>query len=136
MARLHKLVSKDKRLAFWGPALANMQDILRKHTLNEVCAIQWQQCVEKACAALKELPQERVCRVQYEEFVRNPIEELSRVLEFMGVEAPMDEIETAVSAVSDKSLGKGRQTLGQDEVKHLEELVGDTLRKFGYLENV
>lgn len=134
-ARVHKLLSKDKRLAFWGPVLANMQDILRKHTLNEVCAIQWQQCVEKADAALNELPQERVCRVQYEKFVRNPIEELSRVLEFMGVPVGHGEIEAAVTNVSDKSLGKGRQSLGKDEVTHLEELVGDTLQKFGYLEN-
>jgi len=53
----------------------------------------------------------------------------------MGVPVGHGEIEAAVTNVSDKSLGKGRQSLGKDEVTHLEELVGDTLQKFGYLEN-
>lgn len=134
-ARIHKLLSKDKRLAFWGPALENMQDILRKHTLNEVCAIQWQQCVEKANSALNDLQEDKVCRVKYEAFVSNPKQELSRILEFMNVDASKDQIEQAVIGVSAKSLGKGRKSLSEHEVAHLEQLVGVTLSKFGYLNN-
>lgn len=134
-ARVHKLLSKDKRLAFWGPALSSMQDILRKHTLNEVCAIQWQQCVEKADSALSKLPEDQVCRVSYETFVRNPEEELTRILAFMNISATKNQIADAVASVSPKSLGKGRQSLDEEEVAHLESLVGETLLKFGYLEH-
>ena len=132
-ARIHRLFSKDKRLAFWGPALNNMQDILAKHTLNEVCAIQWQQCVEQANTALAQLPEEKVCRVKYETFVRDPKAELARVLTFIGVDATNAQLDQAVASVSANSLGKGRKSLGEDEVAHLEDLVGETLSRFGYL---
>jgi hypothetical protein len=134
-ARVHRFFSKEKRLAFWGPALDNMQAILTKHTLNEVCAIQWQQCVEKADVALNCLPQDQVCRVQYEAFVRDPKTELARVLQFIGAEFTSVQLDVAVAGVSAKSLGKGRKSLGDDEVAHLESLVGETLSKFGYSDN-
>ena len=132
-ARLHRFFSKEKRLAFWGPELNDMQSILKKHSLNEVCALQWQQCVEKADRALKLLPQGQVCRVQYETFVKEPKLELSRILNFMGIEASGQQLEQAVVGVSSESVGKGRQLLGKDEVKNLENLVGVTLSKFGYI---
>lgn len=134
-ARIHKAFSKEKRLAFWGPSLENMYGILAKHSLNEVCAIQWQQCVEKADAALNELPVEKVYRLKYEAFVNDPVDELARLLDFIGIRVSKDEVVNAVSGVSAKSLGKGRQALGDGEVEKLEVLVGDTLHKFGYLDN-
>jgi len=134
-ARLHRFFSKDKRLAFWGPELNEMQAILKKHSLNEVCAIQWRECVEKADGALKLLSQDQVCRVQYETFVNEPVSELSRVLDFMGIEANEQQLKKGVNGVSAESVGKGRQLLGEEEVRNLENLVGMTLKKFGYLEN-
>lgn len=134
-ARLHRFFSKENKLAFWGPQLSEMQCIIKNHTLNEVCAIQWKECVEKADAALSLLPQNQVCRIQYETFVKEPKSELNRVLKFMGVEASEKQLEHATIGVSAKSIGKGRQLLGHDEVRNLENLVGITLKKFGYLEN-
>ena len=134
-SRLHRVLSKEKRLAFWGPELNDMQNILAKHSLNEVCAIQWQQCVEKADEALDLLVQDQVCRVQYESFVSNPKNELARVLKFMGVEASEKQLEQSTLGVSAKSVGKGRDSLGVEEVENLEKLVNKTLGKFGYLKN-
>jgi len=131
-ARLYRFFSKDNRLAFWGPELNEMQVILKKHSLNEVCAIQWRECVEKADRALKLLPQNQVCRVQYESFVKEPKLELSRIINFMGIEASGQQLEQAVVGISSESVGKGRQLLGKDEVKNLENLLGVTLSKFGY----
>ena len=134
-ARLHRFFSKEKRLAFWGPKLNEMQDILARHSLNEACAIQWQECVEKADKELDFLGQDKVCRVQYEGFVSNPKYELARVLKFLGVEATEKQLVRATAGVSANSVGKGRQSLGNDEVRNLENLVGMTLTKFGYMEN-
>jgi ATP-binding cassette subfamily B protein len=50
--RVYRLFSREKRLAFWGPAFEGMDAVLKAHTLNEVCALQWQQCVNKAEAGL------------------------------------------------------------------------------------
>lgn len=132
-ARLHRFFSSEKRLAFWGPALNNMQQVLSDHSLNEVCAIQWQQCVEKAELGLAEVRDDRVHRVCYEEFVRHPVQELEKILSFLGFQLEPGMVAEAVKGVSSKSLGKGRASLGSDEVEKLEALVGTTLRKYGYL---
>lgn len=132
-ARVYRLASKERRLAFWGPALNDMQSILKSHTLNEVCAIQWQQCVEKAEAAFSQMPAEKVVRVRYEDFVREPEVELTRILEFIGLDVMPEEISRAVEGVSEKSVGKGRKALGEREVARLEALVEETLKRYDYL---
>ena len=133
-ARLFRLVSRKKRLAFWGPALADMQEILQKHTLNEVCALQWQRCVDLAEEALAGMPEEKVLRVQYETFVREPEAEMRRILGFLGHDEVSDEaITQAVAGVSSATIGKGRRALGEEEVAHLESLVGSSLQRHGYL---
>ncbi len=132
-ARLYQLISREKRLAFWGPALDGMQHLLQNHTLNEVCALQWQRCVDQADKAFSEMPTDKVVRLRYEDFVRQPEEELSRVLEFIGKEVEPEKLAKAVEKVSPRSLGKGRKALGEQEVANLEALVRDTLKRYDYL---
>ena len=132
-ARLYRLISKEKRLAFWGPALDDMQKILQKHTLNEVCAIQWQCCIEKAEEAFSQMPKDKVVRVRYEDFVREPVGELNRILEFLGRDIELQRVVKAVECVSPLSLGKGRKAMGEGEVENLEALIGETLKRYGYL---
>src|SRR5690554_5588623 len=132
-ARLYRFFSREKRLAFWGPALDNMQEILAKHTLEEVCALQWQRCVEQSEKAFTDMPAGKVIRIRYEDFVRSPKEELKRILDFIGREESEEVIGSAVVGVSAKSLGKKRQALGAEKVRQLEELVGKTLKRYDYL---
>jgi len=132
-ARVYRLISREKRLAFWGPALDNMQSILQNHTLNEVCALQWQRCVDNAEKAFSEMPADKVVRVRYEDFVHQPVQELARILEFVGKEVEREKITKAVEGVSPRSLGKGRKALGEQEVANLEALVGETLKRYDYL---
>ncbi len=129
-ARLHRLISRERRLAFWGPAFNNIQDILQRYTLNEVCALQWQRCVDNVFSLM---PDDKVIRVCYEDFVRYPGRELKKILTFMQHEVPTEQITEAVKGVSSKSLGKGRKALGEKEVRHLESFVGGTLERYGYL---
>ncbi len=132
-SRLYRFFSKNKRVAFWGPVLNNMHSILNSYSLNEVCAIQWQKCIEKADQGLSGIDSDRVCRVSYEKFVKAPSNELERILKFIRVDTQKSEISKAVKNISNKSLGKGRIALGAKEVKKLESLVGTTLKKYGYL---
>lgn len=131
-ARVYRLISREKRLAFWGPALPDMQALLLNHTLNEVCALQWQRCVDKAEEAFSAMPEDKVVRIRYEDFVRQPTVELNRILKFLGIEAETKQIDAAVKGVSVRSLGKGRSALGHEDVARLEHLVGDTLDRYGY----
>lgn len=132
-ARIFRFFSKEKRLAFWGPALDNMQSLLQRHTLNEVCALQWQRCVDKSEQAFSSMPADKVVRVRYEDFVLEPLRELSRIVKFMGLDIEPDKLALAVQGVSSRSVGKGRHALGKEEVENLEELVGSTLKRYDYL---
>ncbi|PHR95989.1 MAG: sulfotransferase [Leeuwenhoekiella sp.] len=132
-ARVYRFISRENRLAFWGPALDGMQTILQNHTLNEVCALQWQRCVDNAEKAFSEMPADKVVRVRYEDFVRQPEQELTRILKFMGKDIEPGAIAKAVEGVSPRSLGKGRNALGEQEVANLEALVGETLKRYDYL---
>jgi hypothetical protein len=132
-ARIYQLFSREKRVAFWGPALDQMDSLLKKHTLNEVCALQWQRCIDKSEQAFASMPADKVVRVRYENFVRDPVGELSCILKFMGLDFQPDELAQAVEGVSSHSVGKGRKALGEEEVENLEELVGNTLKRYDYL---
>ena len=132
-SRFYRLVSKEKHLAFWGPTLKNQQLILQNHSLNEVCALQWQQCVDKAEEAFSKMPNGKVVRIRYEDFVSQPKEELRRILQFVGKSVTAEAITTAVKGVSSRSLGKGRRALGDAEVVKLEKLVGKTLKRYAYV---
>lgn len=131
-SRFYRFFSREKRLAFWGPALDCMPEILEKNSLNEVCALQWQRCVENAERAFANMPQDKVIRVRYEYFVRAPQEELTRIVRFLGLEVSRDSVNDAVSGVSSKSIGKGRAALEDTEVSRLESLVQETLDRYGY----
>lgn len=131
-SRMYKFFSKQKRLAFWGPIFNDIDDILKEHSLDEVCAIQWQRCVEASEEILSTMPEDKVLHLRYENFVTKPFEELSRIVNFLGIEVSDIELQCSVQNVSSKSLGKGRMALGNDKCQELELLIGDTLKRLGY----
>lgn len=132
-ARIYRFFSTEKRLAYWGPVLDEMQSILQRHTLNEVCALQWKRCVDKSEEAFASMPANKLVRVRYEDFVQKPLEELDRILNFIGLDVPSHLVQRAVKGVSDRSVGKGRKILGVQEVKKLEMLIADTMKRCNYL---
>ena len=131
--RLYRLVSRQERLAFWGPQMADMDQLLAVHPLDEVCAIQWQRCVDHAYDALQAMPPSRWLEVVYEDFVTDPGRELERVLAFLGLEADRHARAAAVRDVHGGSVGKGRAALDDETVTRLTALVGGSLGRFGYV---
>ena len=131
--RVYQFFSREKRLAFWGPVLKDMSVILQSHNLNEVCALQWQHCVEKSEEAFSKIPSDRVIRISYEDFVLKPKQNLSNIMQFIGKDVMPEEIAIAVKDVFPQSIGKGRKALSEQEVKNLESLVGKTLKRYDYL---
>ena len=132
-ARFFRFFSKEGRLAFWGPAIDDMDTILQKYSLNEVCALQWQRCVDKAEDAFSKMSDDKVIRLRYEDFVCQPENELNRILKFIGKDIEAEKVVNAVKNVSDRSIGKGRKTLGDRETSNIEALVKDTLKRYDYL---
>lgn len=134
-SRLYKVFSREQRTAFWGPAPHDISRLLEKHPLNEICALQWQRCVNKTEQAFTNIPEERLIRIRYEEFVHQPAVVLPRILEKVGLEANERQVQAAVADVSSRSVGKGRQALSHDEIVRLEALIGRELEFYGYLKS-
>ena len=131
--RVYRLFSREKRLAFWGPKMAEMDRILEQHPLDEVCALQWQHCVDQSAAAFSHISAERWLEIDYETVVTRPAETLARITGFLEIQVDPALIKAAVSGVRSDSVGKGRAKLAPDQLARLERLVGPTLARYGYL---
>ncbi|WP_299873331.1 sulfotransferase [uncultured Cocleimonas sp.] len=131
-SRIYRVFSQEKRLAFWGPQLKDLQHLLKKNTLDEICAIQWKQCVEKSEDDFRNIPKERITRVSYENFVDKPETELQTILEEIGIEFDKAHLKEFVSRVSKKSVGKWKQSLNNETLDRINPLIKDTMIKLGY----
>ena len=109
---------------WWGPRPHDFRELMRNHPLDELCAIQWQRCVEAAWRGLEGLPAEQLVTVRYEDFVADPVGQAARLAETLGTPGV-----PAVGAVSPDSVGRGRERLGPEAVARLEALVGPTLER-------
>ena len=130
--RWHKLISAEKRLAYWGPSLDNMQDLLAAHPVDEVCALQWRACVEASLDDFDNIAHDRVHRIRYEEVVADPAAALEGLSAFAGVRTPDLSNHTAFTDISPRSVGKGRRDLGADGVERLRLIVASTMQRLGY----
>ncbi len=107
---------------WWGPRPHDFRELMENHPLDEICAIQWQRCVEAAWRGTQGLPPNQLVTVRYEDFVADPVSQAVRVIDALGLSGT-----PAVDNVSARSVGKGRERLGPETVARLHELVGPTL---------
>lgn len=128
--RVYRAFSGEKRLAFWGPILNDMKTILRQHTLDEACALQWAACVDYAERDLNRIPADRVIRLSYETFVNNPVSEFQRIAAFLGREIPSGFLDKLSVSVSASSVGKGRAQLGDEDIERLSLSIKNTLARY------
>lgn len=130
--RVYRLVSQEERLAFWGPQFMGLGEALVNHSLPEVCALQWQRCVELSAATFARMPEGKVARVSYEAFVSEPEGELRRIAKELQLRLDTNALGNAVKGVSSRSVGKGREALDDATAAAVISLVGDTLQRYGY----
>ena len=131
-SRIYKLFSKEQRLSFWGPQFKGLDAALIQHSLEEVCMLQWQRCVNLSEQAFQQMDDDRVVRVKYEDFVSAPVEELMRIMQELKIPFKSEQVRTAVKLVTSKSIGKGRQALNKDQLKAILKLSSKTLNRYGY----
>lgn len=130
--RIYMLSSGEKRLAFWGPRFRDLDDALRSYPLEEVCALQWMRCVEKAEDELASIEPSRVHRVHYEDFVSEPAAELKKIIAFLGLEKVTGFMDQWVAPVKTDSVGKGKREMKSDRMLSVENLMKSTLNRLGY----
>jgi hypothetical protein len=130
--RVHRLLNGEKRVGVWGPRFDGWREALERGGLPEVCALQWVRCVDAAEAGLGRLDPARVHRVRYEEFVREPARELSRLGEFLAIRGLDTRAAEIAGDVSPRSVGRGLQELDDGTRERIEPLMRATLGRLGY----
>lgn len=131
--RLAKIFSEDGRLRFWGPQLNDMDNLLKTYSLEQVCAVQWQRCVEVSEFAFSQMAEDKVYRLRYEDFIINPSDEYKKICAFIGLVQPDEEFLNKIkSRVSVSSIGKGRNALTQQQRDDVLPIISNTLKKYGY----
>lgn len=129
--QLRRRQSSPSRVSsWWGPRPVDYRVLMAEHPLDELCAIQWQRCVEQSRAALADLGDDRVRRVRYEDFVADPATQAADLATFLGLDA---RAAASVDDVRATSVGLGRAALGAEATARLEDLVGSTLKDLGYV---
>ena len=128
-----RLFSKENRLSFWGPRFHEQDLALSQYSLEEVCALQWKRCVDLSDKAFSDLQASKLIKVKYEKLVNNPFNEISRILQHVGIPFKVDDIVQATSNISASSIGKGRNILNSQQLDKVNALVLETLSKHGYI---
>lgn len=127
--RLSQMSSRDRRLSTWGPRFPGMDEAVAQRPIEEVCALQWRECVDRAEGAFAAIGAERVFRLKYEDFVSDPRSQLLRIRDFLGMRTA-DLPDTA--SVRSDLVGRGRPEIGSEIEDRLRAMLKPTLERYGY----
>lgn len=125
--RINRIFSKENRLAVWGPKFDGMEKLLQKSTTEEICAIQWQHCVEKALQELKDINKNNVFFICYEDFVKDPKHGTTNLCHFLNADIPDLLLKKITSNIRTDSVGKWKNDINNDTVSSIELMASDTL---------
>jgi len=129
MNRIKKFFSKESRLAYWGPIYHSMLEDLKQESLEEVCARQWKNCVEKAYMELLKIDENKVLMYTYEDFVNNPQKGIRKLAGFLKIKVKEQEMELAINKVSNKSIGNHNSSLEGESLIKVNKIVDPVMEK-------
>jgi len=105
----------------WNFALVPEWESLQGRNLGEVAAWQYYQCNRYSHEDLDELEENRVVTVQHEQFVRDPLGVIRRILERAGLSMP-PVVERFASALPRVNSTRDTEEGERDELRHPEEV--------------
>ena len=115
--RLYRNRSAESRLSSWGPRFEGMDELSQSDiSVAELAAHQWKRCTDLCEEQLLEVPEEQVHRLKYEDLVTEPTSEVQKVVQFLGLDVPKQEIRAATAAIHPGSIGKGSEELGPEAI--------------------
>lgn len=130
--RIYRMFSGKTRLSTWGPRFKGIGEIFQKYDLPVGCAVQWKECVESSRAQLDDLPSDRLLTIRYESFTEHPVDEFRKLCEFVGAKSDEAQLAELTERVSNKSVGKWKSQLTDQQVNKMTDLTGSLLTDLGY----
>lgn len=82
------IFSKQSGGKTWGPRYKGIYQELKKKSLEEICATQWKECIEKALRSFENIPDNEHLYASYENFVSSG-DSLKSICQFIGISHEM-----------------------------------------------
>jgi hypothetical protein len=122
--RLERMLKKESALSSWGPVYKGMDQDQDRLMLHELCAKQWQKCLNMSIEVMSNIPTDQRMHIQYEDFVLKPSHYLKRIAEFINIEnsssVSFDEI---CQNVKSSSVGSYKKCLSTSELVEIEQYI-------------
>lgn len=125
-----------KKYKLWGPRFIGMRDAVKIYSQIEIAGLQWKYSVETVKNYI-DTTHINCLEVKYEDILRNPNEEISKIFHYVGLEVT-PEVEEYI--IKNYSMTNSHQSINNSEVKNieilkLEKLIYNTLKIYGYTSN-
>ena len=127
--RMSRLLSGDKSVSTWGPRWPGMVEQSRTLSLAELCAMQWKECVDRSLDAFEGISEARVLRVSYEALVTAPSDEVSRLAEFLDIDAKSLLASPFFRKIRSDSIGKARSIVDTETLSAIRPIVEPTMQR-------
>jgi hypothetical protein len=127
--------SREGRVSFWGPRFSDYERLVRDLSLLEICAVQWQRCINMSNDYLEEhVDPSRFYTIRYEDFVDNPQKEVAAMLDSFKITFDPDRLMQICSNVHKESLLKWKENLASAAQERLDSLLKKDLQRYGYID--
>lgn len=117
----------------WGPVLPDEVFLHNHVTPSSYAAMQWTECVKRTDDMLDQCPPDQVCRLRYEDFVKNPSVMLESILSKLERSVDEAHIRSAVGEVYDRSVGRGNEKIDSDAMTVLVNHAAGSMARHGYM---
>ena len=131
-SRIGRLRSSDRRLTTWGPVLPEMLNAERPNDLAELCAHQWQVCVERSLDSFDSMSGDRVLKIAYEKLVEDKTVHASRIEEFLDLNVNALTGSTFLGEISTESIGMASAEMSPETISRINHIIGPTMRRLDY----
>jgi hypothetical protein len=115
----------------WGPRYPGIEKDLEKLPLLEICAKQWDSCVNLALADLHKIPSNRCLTLNYENLIKRE-EVLAEICHFLHLPDPDTVISTYRENILHDRGNQWSQIWSNGEIQQIMDLISPTLSKLGY----
>ncbi len=106
--------------SIWGPAYRGIHDDMATSTLIKVCGLQWKRCIELSMGSFQNIDPENRYLIQYEEFVKSPIDVVTKLSGWLDVDPRPYHSSARLSTISTSNIGKGRVRLTKQQIEQIE----------------
>jgi hypothetical protein len=130
---LRKKISRSRMGGVtWGPRYRGIDEDLSDKSILEVCAIQWDRCVQAASSDFSALPSGKVMTIMYEEFVQKPFRNMIHIAKFLDIDPTPYRSVVERATISRERVGLAEQVLEEEELAVLRPYIENSMRLLNY----